>query len=269
MRAEEAYLLGQRVVLRHDHPSLADGEVLVREEAEAADRAEGAARMPAKFTARRMRGVFDQCEAAPLHEIGDLVHAAGMTAVVHHQDRTRLRRDRRLEVRRIDREILRPDDVAEDRRRAGVSDRVGGCDEVQRGKKNLVAGPQAEREQSEVKSGRAVRDGKGAFRSAQLRKSALELRNARAHAPPSGADDVGDRFLELSIDEHVGERDNPAAGSNFVGTLLSWSSATYARSRRHLLVATAYSQSRPAATSDGAGSLVSLVSSIHAVTARS
>ena len=66
VRAEEAGAGGDLSVSRDEHPALADRHVLVREEAEAPNYAEGSARLAADRSAWCVRGVFDQDEVATL-----------------------------------------------------------------------------------------------------------------------------------------------------------------------------------------------------------
>ncbi len=131
VRAQQADALGERVVVRDEHPALARWQVLVREEAEAADVAERPARLPLPACAERVRSVFDHGEPMAVRELEDRFDVAGMAAVMEDDDRARRRRDRSLDVVDVEVQVVRPADVAEHRPRPNVHDRVGGGDEVE------------------------------------------------------------------------------------------------------------------------------------------
>jgi len=162
-----------------------------------------------------VRGVFDHDEAAPLGQRQDGVHVARMAAVVQDEDRLRPLRESCLHVRRVEVEVVRACDVAEDGRGSGVHDRVRRRDEVQRREDDLVSVPAAGGEQGEVEGGGAVRDGDRVACAGELGERLLELLDARAHAPPARTHDCEHVVDELLADGDVGERlpANPKSSS--------------------------------------------------------
>ena len=211
VRAQEPKLLGHPGVVRDDHPSLAHRHVLVREEAEAADEPESAAPLATPRSPRRMGGILDHEEVVPAGDLPHGLHVAGETAVVEDDDGLRPGPDRGFEVRRVEVEVVRADDVAEDRRRTRVRDRVRGGHEVERREHDLVSRADTGREQREVKRSRSVRDRQGELDADELGELALELLDLRPHAPPAGLDDVVHSRPQLIVDLHVGERNLPQA----------------------------------------------------------
>ena len=97
-----------------------------------------------------------------------------IAAVMQRHDRLRAWGNSGLDIGGVHVELRVPEDVAEDRRRAGVHDRVRRRDEVQRRHDDLVAGAAADGQEREVKRGRAVRDREGVARAAEVGELTLE-----------------------------------------------------------------------------------------------
>ena len=211
VRAQEPKLLGEPGVVRDDHPSLAHRHVLVREEAEAADEPESAARLATPRRPRRMGGILDHDEVVPVGDLPHGLHVARKAAVVEDDDRLRSGPDRGFEVSRVEIEVVRADDVAEDRRRPRVCDRVRGGHEVQRRKHDLVSRADTGREQREVQRSRSVRDCQSELDADELGELALELLDPRPHAPPAGLHDVIHSRPQLIVDLHVGRAERSTA----------------------------------------------------------
>ena len=89
------------------------------------------------------------------------------------------------DVRGVQREVVRAEDVREHGRRAAVDDRRGGGGERHRGHDHLVAGPDARGQVGEVQRGRAGGDGDRVLGAEVLRERALELGRPRAHREPA------------------------------------------------------------------------------------
>ena len=169
-------LLGEIVVVGRDHPALADRQVLVREEAETAGEAQPAALLPLPGAARRMRRVLDHRQATPFGDLVNRFHVAREAAVVQDDDRLRARPDRSLEVGRVEIQVVRAENVAEDRGRSGVRDRVCGGDEVERWQHDLVARGAPRSEQRQMQRGRPVGDGEGMLAPRRTRRKPPRMR---------------------------------------------------------------------------------------------
>ena len=168
-------------------------------------------RSPRHVAPGRMGGILDHEEVVPVGDLPHGLHVAGETAVVEDDDGLRPGPDRGFEVRRVEVEVVRADDVAEDRRRTRVRDRVRGGHEVERREHDLVSRADTGREQREVQRSRSVRDRQGELDADELGELALELLDLRAHAPPAGLHDVVHSRPQFSVDQHVGERNLPQA----------------------------------------------------------
>ena len=158
-----------------------------------------------------MGGILDHDEVMPVGDLPHGLHVARETAVVEDDDRLRPGPDRGLEVRRVEVEVVRADDVAEDRRRACVHDRVRGSHEVERREHDLISRADSGREQGEVQGGGAVRDRQGELDADELAERPLELLDLRPHAPPAGLHDIVHSGPQFIVDLHVGERNAPQA----------------------------------------------------------
>ena len=159
-----------------------------------------------------------------------------MAAVVQDEDRLRPLGESRLHVGRVEVEVVRACDVAEDGRGSGVHDRVRRRDEVQRREDDLVSLPAAGGEQGEVEGGGAVRDGDRVACAGELGERLLELLDARAHAPPARTHDCEHVVDELLADGDVGERHLPTRSrhprdSPLMATACKRSRAPESRSR--------------------------------------
>ena len=120
-----------------------------------------------------------------------------------------LGRDRGLEIRRVEVQVVLTHDVAEHRQCADASHGVRGCDEVERRENDLVTRPATDGEQCEVQCSCAVRHGKRMSGPDDLPERVLQLGNARAHAPPARCDRVSARGEQLVIDQDVRQWDAP------------------------------------------------------------
>ncbi len=86
MGAQQAHFFSQIVAVRDEHAALAGGEVLVGEEAEAADVTPGAEVATVQPGPGGVGGVFDDGQVVAPGNVEDLGHAAGIAAVVDDQD---------------------------------------------------------------------------------------------------------------------------------------------------------------------------------------
>ena len=157
-----------------------------------------------------MRGVFDHSQPETLSQLEDLVHPAGMPAVVHDDDRARPGPDRCFEVDRTDVQVVDAGNVTEDRIRAGVTNRVRGGNEIERREEHLVTRAAASGEQREMQGRGAVRDGKRMPHATEARELELELANPRPHSPPAGPKRCCHGLFDLVVDEDIRQRDDPA-----------------------------------------------------------
>ena len=106
-------------------------------------------------------------------------------------------------------EVALAANVAEHRSSAGVRDRVGRGDEVERRKYHLVSGCAAGAEQGEMERRGAVRDGECVARPDVRRERRFELLDARPHRPPARGESVAGRAQDLVVDEEIGQRHLP------------------------------------------------------------
>ena len=165
---------------------------------------------PVVAAADRVRRVLDHGEAVSLREREHLVDRAREAAVVQRADRLRPRRDRRLEVGRVEVELAVADDVAEHRLGAGLPDGVRRGDERQRRCDHLGAMADAEGDERQLESGRAVRDRDRMSAADRVGELRLELCDPRTGAPPARPHRLGRRSDQLLVADDVGERDDPA-----------------------------------------------------------
>ena len=205
MRARELVVVGD------DHPALADREVLVGEEAEAPDRTERPARLarPAALRPRAQRPRSRRRRAALRSR--RTAHSHGKAAVVEHHDRLRPWRDRSLDVVRVEIEVVRPEDVAEDRRRAGVANRVRHRDEGQRGEITSSPGPTPAARSARCSAAVPLLTAIACRAPVNAGEPILELRHPGPGAPPPGADRVRRGLASSVVSDDVGERHDPAA----------------------------------------------------------
>ena len=115
--------------------------------------------------------------------------------------------DQRFDGRGIDAERIGVD-IGQNRRRAGVGDRVRRRNEGQIGNDHLIARLQPKRRQREVKAGRAITHGKGIFGSAVAREACFELVDVfpdRRH--PSGIQRIQHEFLFSRANERFRDRE--------------------------------------------------------------
>ena len=211
VRPEQPKLLGEAIIVRDEHAALSDRQVLVREEAETPDVAEGAAHAATEARPGRVRRVLDDRQPPRAGERPHRVHVARVARVVERDDRLRAVAERRLDVGWIEIRLIRSENVAEDGLGSRVHDRVRGGDEVQRRDDHLVSRAAPDGQEAEVERRRPVGHRDGVRRSAERGELALELLDSRAHAPPAGAEGLQRSAGEVLVDHDVRERHLPAA----------------------------------------------------------
>ena len=139
-------------------------------------------------------GVLDHGQPVPAGDVADPVHRGGMAVEVHRHDRRGARGDRRLDGGRVEAEVVGLD-VGEDRAGAGERHRVRRGGEAERRDDDLVARPDAEREQRELQGAgarvhrhaRAVLDVLGELGLERGDLGALREHPGREHAFDGGA----------------------------------------------------------------------------------
>ena len=152
--AVEPQPVGQPVVVGRDEAALGGRHVLRRVQAERAV-PEAAGLPAAERRAVRLAGVLDDGQAVAVGDRLDHVHVGDEPEEVDRADRPGPRRDRRLDPLGVDQVGVRLD-VDEDRRGAGVEDRVGRRGEGVRDGDDLVARPEAEAGEDGHQGERAV-----------------------------------------------------------------------------------------------------------------
>jgi hypothetical protein len=194
VEAQHPDLLGQRAVGRRDRAGVAErAEVLRREERERRDGPERAgAAAVGRARAGGLRGVLHDRHAERL----DLGHRRDVAEQVHHDHRLRARRQRGAHSLGRDAEGLRVD-VAEDGPRAGRRDRLGRRVEGERGNDDLVAGPDAEREQRQGDGVGPVRDADRVRHAEVAGPLLLERGDLRPEDEPPAVDDLRDARGDL------------------------------------------------------------------------
>src|SRR6185312_9811320 len=141
----------------------------------APDRAHRAAGPTGQRGPRRVRCVLDHRDAAAVGDVEDLVHATWVAAVVHDHDRLGRRAYRRLDIARIEGQVVLSADVAEDGRGADVADGIGPRDEVEGWDDDLVPWAAPDREERQVERGRPVGDRDRMPCAAEVGEGPLEL----------------------------------------------------------------------------------------------
>ena len=144
--AEGAHSRRELIVGGQDRAALADAELLLREEREAAEPTRGT-RLPSwpKLGPDGLRGVFDQRDPARLAELGHGTEIHRVPAQVHRDDRARARPEAALDGGRVEVRADRGLDVAQHGPGAGVSDSIRRGDERERGHDDLVTRSELER----------------------------------------------------------------------------------------------------------------------------
>ena len=160
-----------------------------------------------------MRAVLDDGESAPFGDRKERVHFAGPPREMHHEQGPCPRSDRALGGSGVEIHRVRIH-VREDGAAAGVEDRVRGGAERHRGRDDLVAGGQVQRDARKVKRGRAGVESRPGRHVLVGREVALEARDLRARPEPRLVERVEDLSLLLLSDERLAEHQKAGAGGN-------------------------------------------------------
>ena len=155
VRAQPARLRPRLFVVEHHHPSFAGRDVLVREEAEAAGVAQPSTREPVELDP-------SACAASSItirpwrakHVDGP--HIDRKTTVMDDNNSLRSRRDKTLDLVRVDREVVERRRIREANGRAGLNHRGRRRNEGEGRTDDLVPRADSERHRGEVERGRAV-----------------------------------------------------------------------------------------------------------------
>ena len=186
-------------VARDHGAAVAQGaEVLARVEAEGGRDAERAAGPPLVQRAVRLAGVFDDGQAAARGELEDRIHVGRLAVEMHRHDRPGARGDRGLDGGRVDVGRVRQA-VDEDRRGAGVADRLGGSDEGVDRDDDLVAGADAGGLQGQAHGVGARADAGAEAGATELGEGRLEGSALRTHGVGGARDHRLEDFGELVV----------------------------------------------------------------------
>ena len=226
VRAELAELGRELLGVRDHDPALANAELRLREEREAAADAGGPrARAVAELAAVGLRAVLDQGDPALVRDRAEGVDVGRVAEHVDGDDRLRPLGDEALDVRGVHQRLRRRDAVGEHgfaaRDAAGV--RVG--DERERRRDHLVARPDAGGETGHVERGGGTRDGYRVPGARVLAERLLELERLRAHREPAGAKRVEDG-LDVRLRSEI------SVSVTFQGSLISALFQTWATDSR-------------------------------------
>ena len=193
MRAELAEFGRELLGVRDHDPALANAELRLRKEREAAaDTGGPRARAVAELAAVRLRAVLDEGDPALVRDRAEGVDVGRVTEHVDGDDRLGPLGDEPLDVRGIHQRLRRRDAIREDRfaARDAASVRVG--DERESRSDHLVARADAGSQTGHVKRRGGTRDGYRVLRARVLAERLLELERPRAHREPAGAKRVED-----------------------------------------------------------------------------
>ena len=171
--AQDGHLFRDRGVVGGDHAPLAGRHVLGRIERECRADAQGTGLAAADRGSMRLARVFDEHDAMPVRDPAQFVDLSRMTVQVDRHEGLCPRRNRGLHLCRV--QAVRVGlDVDEDGSRADEQRRVGGGDEGEGARDDLVAffDPVRQHQQMERGGPRAERD--GVSHAAPLRELALE-----------------------------------------------------------------------------------------------
>jgi hypothetical protein len=187
-------------VVGDDHPAFAvRAEILARVEAEARQVAHAADAPAAVARAVRLRRILDDEQSVPARDRQNRIHVGRLTVQMYRQDRLRSRRDRRIELRGIERERLRID-VDEDRFGAGVADGRHRRHEGEGHGDDFVARADASGEQRQVQGARARVDG-DAMRGADIGgEFRFECRDLVAEDELAAVEHPVDRLVNFVLD---------------------------------------------------------------------
>ena len=179
--AQPADARQQRGIAPGDHAAVAvAAQVLAGIEAEARQIAQAAA-APAVMLGRvRLRRVLDHPQAVPPGDGQDRVHVGRLAVEMHRHDGPRARRDRRLDLGRIQ-VVGIGRNVDKHRRRAGLVDRLGGRVEGERGCDHLIARADAARQERQVQRRSARSDPDRGLGADKAGESLLERSDLRPH----------------------------------------------------------------------------------------
>jgi len=183
-----------------DHPGVAArAEVLARVEAEAPERAHGAAGPAPVRRAVRLCRVLHHVQAVGTREVEDRVHVGCLAGEVHRDDRLGPRRDGRTDLAAVDQVGAR---VAVDQDRPGAdrAHRQGGGDIGVRRQDHLVPWNDVECGQRQPERVQARADTDGMADADELGEGTLELADLRAEDEPRFVEDVLDGGLRLGHD---------------------------------------------------------------------
>ena len=208
---QEAERRIQRRAARRQHATVARGQQLARVEREAGDVAVRPAHtlpspVPQQLAADRAGRILDHRHAAALCDRQDRRELAWHAELVDDEDRPGPLRHRRFDERGIDVERVRGD-IDEHRRRTAAADGVRRRDERMTDGDHLVAGPDAEGQQSEVQCGRAARHRARVRRADGRGELALEGGDLRTLGDPSRQDHAASRFGVPLVEPGSSNRD--------------------------------------------------------------
>jgi hypothetical protein len=185
------------VVIGCERASLAVGtQVLTGVEAPRGCAPERPHRPAAVGRAVRLAGVLEDRDAASGGDRIDRIEVGRTAVEVDRHDRARASGDRGFDPCRVEVRSLGKD-VREDRRRAGVGDRLRGRDEGVRGGDDLVARPDPGREEREVQRARPGVERDAVPGSRELGELALERGHLVSEHELAAAADTVDRGEDL------------------------------------------------------------------------
>jgi hypothetical protein len=184
--------LGHRAIVRHDRAGIAEGAEIFRWiETERRCGAKCADRLAVAGADVRLAAILDDRQIVPRRHLGQRFHIRRLAVQVDRHDGRGLRRNRRGDGARIDRQTIGID-VGEHGTRAGHHDRERRVRGGQRRGDHLVARLDADGAQRDRQSVGAVADADGVRRPRRVSELPLERLELRAENEPSARDDPRD-----------------------------------------------------------------------------
>ena len=198
--SEQTDLLGQRLVIRHNHSAVAcRTQVLAWEKAEAANSADTSCAAALVGCRNRLRGVFDHKNTVPCGNLHDWIHVAHLAVQVYGQDSLCPAGDPRLNLVRVD-VIGGWIDVDEYGRGTSPGDGSCGGKEGEGCRNHLVACADSKGHQAAEQRICAARYSDPISTSAERGNPPLEFGQLWATDADLRVQDIGDRLHNVVLD---------------------------------------------------------------------
>ncbi len=228
VRAQRAGLGELLLILGDDRAPLADRELLLGEEAEAADLTHRPDRLGVRpgGGADRLGAVLDQHDAALVADLAQHLDRGRVSPEVDRDHRLGPRADQRPHLLGVEVGIERRDRVGEDDVAAAMLDHVGVGDEAEGGDDDLVTRADAGDPTGEMKGSGTAADRDRLLGAGNSRDLALEALRPRPHRQPAGAQALEDRGDVLVGDLDLDQGDVPAHARTSPSASTTWTTCS-------------------------------------------